>query len=181
MGASVPAKVLSFSADYPTKDHLDIRLSATDRGAATAANTPPKRNPDAVLEEKTSPTQAALYRYVALICRAELCRADCEDSLSGDPNPLHVRICRCSSASNSIDLVGLSVDPARVCSHWRLRQADSSWCVLRCIPWCLAQLTHCAAGLCSFGISGKHVLKSFGPYKDIKARYASTLPRVYPH
>lgn len=33
-----------------------------DRGAATAANTPPKRSPDAVVEEKTLPTQAALYR-----------------------------------------------------------------------------------------------------------------------
>lgn len=35
-----------------------------DRGAATAANVPPKRAADAVLEEKTSPTQAALYRLV---------------------------------------------------------------------------------------------------------------------
>jgi len=37
--------------------------SASDRGAATAANTPPKRQPDAVIEEKTDPSQAALYRY----------------------------------------------------------------------------------------------------------------------
>lgn len=35
---------------------------AADRGAATAANTPPKRQPDAVIEEKTSASQAALYR-----------------------------------------------------------------------------------------------------------------------
>ena len=42
-----------------------------DRGPATAANTPPKRAPDAVVEEKTLPIQAALYR------------------LSGDYNPLH--------------------------------------------------------------------------------------------
>ena len=35
-----------------------------DRGAATAANVAPKRAPDVVMEEKTSPTQAALYRLV---------------------------------------------------------------------------------------------------------------------
>lgn len=33
-----------------------------DRGAATAANTPPKRNPDTVVEEKTTEEQAVLYR-----------------------------------------------------------------------------------------------------------------------
>lgn len=33
-----------------------------DRGAASAINTPPKRKPDAVVEEKTVPSQAALYR-----------------------------------------------------------------------------------------------------------------------
>jgi len=44
----------------------------TDRGAATAANKPPARNPDKVIEEKTSPNQAALYR------------------LNGDRNPLHI-------------------------------------------------------------------------------------------
>ncbi|KAA8892901.1 hypothetical protein FN846DRAFT_981278 [Sphaerosporella brunnea] len=44
----------------------------TDRGAATAANKPPARNPDKVVEEKTSPDQAALYR------------------LAGDRNPLHI-------------------------------------------------------------------------------------------
>lgn len=34
----------------------------SDRGPATAANNPPKRQPDAVVEEKTSPDSAALYR-----------------------------------------------------------------------------------------------------------------------
>lgn len=45
-----------------------------DRGAASAVNAIPQRKPDAVVEEKTATTQAALYR------------------LSGDYNPLHVSI-----------------------------------------------------------------------------------------
>lgn len=43
-----------------------------DRGASTAANSPPNRTPDVVVEEKTTDEQAVLYR------------------LSGDYNPLHV-------------------------------------------------------------------------------------------
>jgi len=43
-----------------------------DRGASTAVNTPPKRNPDVVIEERTTEEQAAVYR------------------LSGDYNPLHI-------------------------------------------------------------------------------------------
>lgn len=43
-----------------------------DRGASTAANEPPNREPDVVVEEKTTEEQAVLYR------------------LSGDYNPLHV-------------------------------------------------------------------------------------------
>jgi len=38
-----------------------------DRGAASAANAPPDRKPDAILEEKTLPSQAALYRYVPFL------------------------------------------------------------------------------------------------------------------
>lgn len=48
------------------------KSSGGDRGAATAANEPPSRSPDVVVQEKTSPDQAALYR------------------LSGDLNPLHI-------------------------------------------------------------------------------------------
>ena len=43
-----------------------------DRGRSTASYKPPQRTPDNVIEEKTSPDQAALYR------------------LSGDRNPLHI-------------------------------------------------------------------------------------------
>lgn len=48
------------------------KKSSSDRGAATAPNKPPNRKPDAVMSEKTSSKQAALYR------------------LNGDYNPLHI-------------------------------------------------------------------------------------------
>ncbi|RDB26283.1 Peroxisomal hydratase-dehydrogenase-epimerase [Hypsizygus marmoreus] len=96
------------------------KRSGNDRGAASAANAPPKRSPDAVVEEKTSPSQAALYR------------------LSGDSNPLHIL--------PEFAAIGGFDKP----------------------------ILH---GLCFMGIAGKHVLKTFGPYKDIKVRFAGV---VYP-
>lgn len=94
------------------------KRAAKDRGAATAANTAPKRKPDAVVEEKTSPDQAALYR------------------LSGDYNPLHI--------DPQFSIIGGFKKP----------------------------ILH---GLCSMGFAGRHVLKTFGPYKDIKVRFAGTV------
>jgi len=96
------------------------KRSGADRGAATAANVPPKRAPDAVMEEKTSPAQAALYR------------------LSGDYNPLHI--------FPEFAAIGGFEKP----------------------------ILH---GLCFMGVSGKHVLKTFGPFEDIKVRFSGV---VYP-
>ncbi|ERS96436.1 peroxisomal hydratase-dehydrogenase-epimerase [Sporothrix schenckii ATCC 58251] len=92
-----------------------------DRGAATAANTPPAdRAPDVVVEEKTTEEQAALYR------------------LSGDYNPLHV-------------------DPAFA------KMGGFKVPILH--------------GLCFFGFAGKAVYETFGPFKNIKVRFAgSVLP-----
>ena len=87
----------------------------SNRGAATAANKPPQRQPDSVMEEATTEEQAALYR------------------LNGDRNPLHI-------------------DP------------DFSKMGGFKIP-----ILH---GLCFFGISGKHVYKTYGPIKNIKVRFA---------
>jgi acyl dehydratase len=94
------------------------KRSGRDRGAATAVNTPPKRQPDAVIEEKTSASQAALYR------------------LSGDYNPLHI--------DPSFAAIGGFDQP----------------------------ILH---GLCFMGIAGKHVLQSFGAYKDIKVRFSGVV------
>lgn len=90
----------------------------SDRGAATKAYKPPNRTPDAVVEEKTTEDQAALYR------------------LNGDRNPLHI-------------------DPefSRVGGF-------------------KAPILH---GLCFFGFSGKHVLHTFGMFKNIKVRFAGTV------
>ncbi|EIN03743.1 multifunctional beta-oxidation protein [Punctularia strigosozonata HHB-11173 SS5] len=94
------------------------KRNGKDRGPATAPNVPPKRAPDATLEEKTLPTQAALYR------------------LSGDLNPLHM--------VPEFAAIGGFDKP----------------------------VLH---GLCTMGISGKHVLKSFGQFKDIKVRFAGVV------
>jgi len=96
------------------------KTTGKDRGPASALNTPPKRQPDAVLEEKTTPSQAALYR------------------LSGDYNPLHIQ--------PEFAAIGGFDKP----------------------------ILH---GLATFGISGKHILKTFGPWQDIRVRFAGV---VYP-
>jgi len=96
------------------------RRVGKDRGAASAANNIPSRNPDAVVEEKTTPSQAALYR------------------LSGDLNPLH--ILPEYAAIGGFD---------RPILH----------------------------GLCTTGIAAKHILKTYGPYEDLKVRLVGV---VYP-
>ena len=90
----------------------------SNRGAATAVHQPPKRQPDAVVEEATTENQAALYR------------------LNGDRNPLHI--------DPEFSKVGGFKTP----------------------------ILH---GLCFFGISGKHVYQTYGPFKNIKVRFAGTV------
>jgi len=94
------------------------KKSGSDRGPASAVNVPPKRKPDAVVEEKTTENQAAIYR------------------LSGDRNPLHI-------------------DPD-----------------FAAIGGFKKPILH---GLCSMGFAGKHVYKTFGPFSDIKVRFAGTV------
>lgn len=89
-----------------------------DRGAASKVHSPPKRQPDAVVEEKTSEDLAAIYR------------------LSGDRNPLHI-------------------DP----DFAKIGGFD--------VP-----ILH---GLCSFGIAGKAILRTFGQFRNIKVRFAGTV------
>lgn len=88
---------------------------AADRGAATAANKPPARAADHVVEELVKPDQAAIYR------------------LSGDYNPLHV---------------------------------DPSFAKMGGFK---APILH---GLCSFGIAGKAIYDKYGPFKNVKVRFA---------
>jgi multifunctional beta-oxidation protein len=94
------------------------QTKATDRGDATATFQPPRRTPDLVLKEKTSPDQAALYR------------------LNGDYNPLHV--------DSSISKKGGFSKP----------------------------ILH---GLCTFGITAKHISEAVGPFKSFKARFSGTV------
>jgi multifunctional beta-oxidation protein len=90
----------------------------TNRGNATASYKPPSRNPDAVVEEKTSEDQAALYR------------------LNGDRNPLHI--------DPEFSKVGGFKTP----------------------------ILH---GLCFFGFAGKHIVKTYGMFKNIKVRFAGVV------
>jgi multifunctional beta-oxidation protein len=86
--------------------------------AATAAYKAPQRQPDAVVEEKTSEDQAALYR------------------LNGDRNPLHI--------DPEFSKVGGFKTP----------------------------ILH---GLCSLGVSAKAVFSKYGPYKNLKVRFAGVV------
>ncbi|KAK2760241.1 bifunctional hydroxyacyl-CoA dehydrogenase/enoyl-CoA hydratase fox2 [Arachnomyces sp. PD_36] len=92
--------------------------TASRSRAAIAAYKPPQRAPDAVVEEKTTEDQAALYR------------------LNGDRNPLHI--------DPEFSKVGGFKVP----------------------------ILH---GLCSLGISGKHVYGKFGRYKNLKVRFAGVV------
>ncbi|KAJ6161338.1 Peroxisomal hydratase-dehydrogenase-epimerase [Penicillium chermesinum] len=85
---------------------------------AVAAYKAPKRQPDAVVEEKTSEDQAALYR------------------LNGDRNPLHI--------DPEFSKVGGFKTP----------------------------ILH---GLCSLGISAKHVFGKYGAFKNLKVRFAGVV------
>lgn len=112
----------------------------TDRGAGTALNKPPARKPDAIVEEKTLPIQAALYRLSGDVRAFAPSRAarPALTSLLPQYNPLHV--------DPAFAAVGGFAEP----------------------------ILH---GLAFYGISGKHIYKTFGPIKDIKVRFVGS---VYP-
>lgn len=90
----------------------------SNRGPSTRVYQPPKRKPDAVVEEATTEEQAVFYR------------------LNGDRNPLHI--------DPEFSKMGGFGSP----------------------------ILH---GLCFFGISGKHVYQTYGPFKNIKVRFAGTV------
>ncbi|KAI8956255.1 hypothetical protein F4801DRAFT_7998 [Xylaria longipes] len=97
---------------------FDGQKRPADRGAATAANVPPKRAADVVVESVTTPEQAAIYR------------------LSGDYNPLHI--------DPNFAKMGGFKEP----------------------------ILH---GLCFMGIASKALYENFGPYKNIKVRFAGSV------
>ncbi|KAI1342396.1 hypothetical protein F5Y15DRAFT_372624 [Xylariaceae sp. FL0016] len=97
---------------------FDGQKKAGDRGAATAANVPPKRAADVVVESPTHQEQAAIYR------------------LSGDYNPLHI--------DPGFAKMGGFKEP----------------------------ILH---GLCFMGIAGKAVYETFGPFQNIKVRFAGSV------
>ncbi|KAI0598331.1 hypothetical protein F4775DRAFT_556363 [Biscogniauxia sp. FL1348] len=97
---------------------FDGQKRPSDRGAATAPNVPPKRLPDVMVESKTTPEQAAIYR------------------LSGDYNPLHI--------DPNFAKMGGFKEP----------------------------ILH---GLCFMGIAARAVYESFGPFKNIKVRFAGSV------
>ncbi|KAI8959009.1 NAD(P)-binding protein [Daldinia sp. FL1419] len=97
---------------------FDGQKKPADRGAATAANAPPKRHPDIIVESKTTEEQAAIYR------------------LSGDYNPLHID-------PGFAKMGGFKVP-----------------------------ILH---GLCSMGIAAKVVYEKFGPFRNVKVRFAGTV------
>lgn len=86
--------------------------------AAVAPYKAPQRAPDAVVQEKTSEDQAALYR------------------LNGDLNPLHI--------DPEFSKVGGFKTP----------------------------ILH---GLCSLGVSARHIFGKFGQYKNLKVRFAGVV------
>jgi acyl dehydratase len=130
-----------------------VLMQTPDRGAASATNPVPKRAPDAVVEEKTNTSQAALYR------------------LNGDLNPLHVRT----------DVSRVDGPSSRRCRYFLSLQllvaSTSRSCTVRTTSVYSFLVTITGIGLCTMGISGKHILKTFGDYSDIKVRFAGV---VYP-
>ncbi|KAF7374946.1 Peroxisomal multifunctional enzyme type 2 [Mycena sanguinolenta] len=112
--------------------------TGSDRGSAIAENAPPKRSPDAVVEEKTTSFPSSTVPVdPCSLDHASSCLTQ-DRRLSGDANPLHIL--------PEFAAIGGFNKP----------------------------ILH---GLCSMGISGKHVFQKFGAYKDIKVRFAGV---VYP-
>ena len=87
----------------------------TFRGSASAIHQPPPRAPDAVVEQRTSEQQAALYR------------------LTGDMTPMHID-------PNTSKKSGFDIP-----------------------------ILH---GLCSLGFAGQHIFRTFGAFRNIKARFS---------